>query len=140
MHDVHAALADEAAQRPHHLRRRAAARLRRGRELEAEVLHARDERSGLAEDDHLVAEVAHGRGQLDGVDLAAADLQPVRVDDDLHADSRTSSGSGANPASAAGEPIHLRSLGTSRVTTEPIPTSARAPTLVPSRRTAAAPM
>jgi hypothetical protein len=94
--DVDAALGDEPPQRPHHLGRRPPARLRRGHELEIHVAHALDEPARLAEHDRLVAEVAHGSGELDRVQLAAADLEPVGVDDDLHAaDSRTSAGSGA---------------------------------------------
>ncbi len=70
------------------------------------------ERPGLAEDDHLVAEVADRRRQLDRVELAAADLQHVRVDDDLHADSwKKTAGSGARSMSRAGVPHHMRSLG-----------------------------
>ena len=117
VHDVDPALAHELPQRAHHLRRRPAAGRGRGDELEARARATRvHQPAGLAEDDDLVAEAGDGRAELDRVELAAADLHPVRVDDDLHADSRISSGSGAGPASAAGEPSHLRSAGTSRRT------------------------
>ena len=99
----------------------------------------RRERAGLAEDDDVVAEVADAGGQLDRVELAPAELEDVRVDGDPHAVSSSSAGSGAGPASRAGVPIQSRRGGTSRVTTEPIPTIAQAPTVRPSRSSAPLP-
>ena len=139
MHDVERPLGDQAAERAQDAGRGPAARLRRGHEVEAELVDARLQRAGLGEDDDVVAEVADARGELDRVQLAPAELQHVRVDGDPHAAARSDAGSGASPLSRAGLPNHRRAGGTSRVTTEPIPTIAQAPIATPSRTSAPLP-
>ena len=111
VHHVDAAAGDQVAHRLHDPGRGPPARARGGDELEAQRVDPAAQRARLAEDDDVVAEVAHAGGELDRVELAAAELQDVRVDDDPHAVSSSSVGSGAGPASRAGVPIQSRRRG-----------------------------
>ena len=139
MQDVEPARPDQPGQGPDHAGRGPPPGIGRGDELQPELGDPAGQRAGPAEDDHLVAEVADAGGQLDGVQLAAADLQDVRVDQDPHGaapasrSARNPAGSGAPPWSRAGAPNHSRPAGTSRVTTAAIPTIAQAPTVRPCR-------
>ena len=111
---------------------------RTGRDvLEPARLDPVDERAARAVDDHLVAGRGGAGGEVDRVQLAAADAEVVRRHEQPH---RTTPTELFACHGRAGTPAHTCPAGTGRVTTAPIPTSAPVPTVTPSRSSAPAPM
>ena len=92
MHQVDPAAAYQLAERAHDRRRRAAAGTRRFDVLQAELRDPLDERPGLAEDDHLVATVLQRASEIERAELTPADLEDVRVQDELHGGYRSVAG------------------------------------------------
>jgi hypothetical protein len=85
VHEVGLLAPDGRDQGPAHRGRGVRARPGRFDEPQPPVGDERGGGTGRREDDHLVAvDVARRRREVDGIDLAAADLEVVREDQDLH--------------------------------------------------------
>ncbi len=102
---------------------------RQGHGVEPEpVRHLPQGSARRGEHQHVVATGHRLPGELEGAELAAADLHVVHVHDDSHGVAPTGL---PDRSRRAGTPAHVSPSGTSVSTTAPMPTTAPAPIRTP---------